>query len=121
MELIPVLSTIVLIATIMTFLLAIGAYILYKIRERKGVVAAPPQPSWVTAEFVTPVESPQAVRTKRYTTQPVFIESQPNNYKAKPGPFAGEPDKTEAKFMKYSSEGYVLPGEDKDSGAMKWK
>lgn len=125
MELIPVLSTIVLIATIMTFLLAIGAYILYKIRERKGIVSAPPQPAWVTAEFVTPVESPQSVRTKRYTTQPVFIESRPsagqNNLKAQPGPFSGEPDKTEAKFMKYSSEGYVSPGEDKDSGAMKWK
>ena len=34
MELIPILSTIILVATISTFLLAIGAYILYKVREK---------------------------------------------------------------------------------------
>ena len=44
MELIPVLSTIILIATISTFLLAIGAYILYKVREGKGQQAAAPIP-----------------------------------------------------------------------------
>ena len=36
MELIPILSLIILVATISTFILAVGAYILYKIRERKG-------------------------------------------------------------------------------------
>ncbi len=35
MELIPILSTIILVATISTFILAVGAYILYKIREGK--------------------------------------------------------------------------------------
>lgn len=122
MELIPVLSTIVLIATIMTFLLAIGAYILYKIRENRGVAAVPPQPAWVSAEYVTPVEAAQALRSKKFTTQPVFLEARPTQEKSQPGPFTGEQsDKTEAKFMKYSSEGYVSPKEDKNSGAMKWK
>lgn len=36
MELIPILSFIILVATISTFILAIGAYVLYKVRERKG-------------------------------------------------------------------------------------
>jgi len=125
MELIPVLSTIVLIATIMTFLLAIGAYILYKVRERRGVAAMPPQPAWITAEYITPAEAQQTARSQKYATQPVFIESQPStshdNIKSQPGPYQGEPDKTEAKFMKYSSEGYVAPKEDKNSGALKWK
>jgi hypothetical protein len=127
MELIPVLSTIVLIATIMTFILSIGAYILYKIRESKGVVSAPPQPAWVTAEFVTPVSEHQPARKRapKYTTQPVFVETKPatsqDAYKAEAGPFnAEENDKTEAKFMKYSSDGYVTPKEDK-TGALKWK
>jgi hypothetical protein len=129
MELIPILSTIVLIATIMTFLLSIGAYILYKIRESKGIVMAPPQPAWVAAEFVTPVESSQKERQRapRFTTQPVFLETQPatsqDSLKPQPKPFstteAGE--KTEARFMKYSSDGYVTPKEDKNSGALKWK
>lgn len=35
MELVPILSTIILVGTIATFLLAVCAYILYKIRERK--------------------------------------------------------------------------------------
>jgi hypothetical protein len=131
MELIPVLSTIVLIATIMTFILSIGAYILYKIRESKGVVTAPPQPAWVTAEFLTPAGEQQTVkkRTSRYATQPVFLETRPatsqDNMKGEPGPYQGAEsvteDKTEAKFMKYSTEGLVAPKEDKNSGALKWK
>ncbi|GMR25144.1 MAG: hypothetical protein BMS9Abin39_0424 [Ignavibacteria bacterium] len=36
MELIPILSTIILVATISTFILAIGAYILFKIHEKQA-------------------------------------------------------------------------------------
>ena len=36
MELIPILSTIILVATISTFVLAVGAYILYKVQEGKA-------------------------------------------------------------------------------------
>ncbi len=74
MELIPVLSTIILVATISTFLLAIGAYILYKIRERKGQAALLTQPSEVKAELVTPAAEKQAVRTERYITKPTIGE-----------------------------------------------
>jgi len=44
MELIPILATIILVATISTFFLSIGAYILFKVREAQGVraKAAPP-------------------------------------------------------------------------------
>ncbi|NUN07932.1 MAG: hypothetical protein HUU54_02030 [Ignavibacteriaceae bacterium] len=54
MELIPILATIILMATISTFFLAIGAYILYKIRERRGVQAAAEVPETIKAELVTP-------------------------------------------------------------------
>jgi hypothetical protein len=54
MELIPILSLIILVATISTFILAVGAYILYKSRERKGKTAKAPQPAAVPAELVTP-------------------------------------------------------------------
>ncbi len=53
MELIPILSLIILVATICTFILAVGAYILYKIRERQGRVAEAPQET-VQAELITP-------------------------------------------------------------------
>lgn len=36
MELIPILSTIILVATISTFILAVGAYILFKVHERQA-------------------------------------------------------------------------------------
>ena len=55
MELIPILSLIILVATISTFMLAVGAYILYKVRERKGKVAQAPQPAALPAELVAPV------------------------------------------------------------------
>lgn len=53
MELIPILSLIILVATVSTFILAVGAYILYKVRERKGTRQAP-QPSSIPAELVAP-------------------------------------------------------------------
>lgn len=54
MELIPILSLIILVATISTFILAVGAYILYKIRERKGVTAKAAEPESIPGELVAP-------------------------------------------------------------------
>lgn len=54
MELIPILSLIILVATISTFMLSVGAYILYKIRERKGVSTSAQQPTALPAELVAP-------------------------------------------------------------------
>jgi len=54
MELIPILSLIILVATISTFVLAVGAYILYKIRERKGKIATASQPAAIPGEMIAP-------------------------------------------------------------------
>ncbi len=79
MELIPILSTIILVATISTFMLAIGAYILYKVRERKGQSVVAPQPSEVKAELVTPasVLSAHPSEQQRAVQQQVHVERQP--------------------------------------------
>lgn len=149
MELIPILSTIILVATISTFLLAIGAYILYKIREKKGEQFQTAPASQIKAELVTPEEA--ALPKSIYVEQPVYSESQQMhqplflNYeeeqKRKPksvqyteSPFETVNSKretsysrssprrnTENKFLKYTSEGYVSTKEDKVTGAMKWK
>jgi hypothetical protein len=58
MELIPILSTIILVATIATFLLAIGAYILYKIRGRKSEEISSASTTTLKGELVTPFEHP---------------------------------------------------------------
>ncbi len=85
MELIPILSTIILVATISTLLLAIGAYILYKVRERKGEQAAVVKPATVQAELVTPsarkqgtgrslYSEPQGQQYKQPAPQPIFFQ-----------------------------------------------
>jgi hypothetical protein len=79
MELIPILSTIILVATISTFLLAIGAYILYKTRERRGQIAAVPRQAEIVAEVVTPsgMPAPRQMEQPQVAQQPVFVERQP--------------------------------------------
>lgn len=96
MELIPILSTIILVATIMTFILAIGAYVLYKIRERRGQTASVEYPSRINAELVSvheyqdePVqrqnnhqyyENPIQEQQRANYSQPVFVNNN-NNHK----------------------------------------
>jgi hypothetical protein len=155
MELIPILSTIILVATISTFILAIGAYILYKVREAKGQQASAPSPSTVRAELLTPAELQMEMHQaeQKIVPQPIYIEPQPVPlYQQKPvyvqqpiqqrasmGPqYAAQPrqypdsgysdvknypqSKTGSKFLKYTTEGYVIPSkEEKTSGALKWK
>jgi hypothetical protein len=67
MELIPILSLIILVATISTFILAVGAYILYKVRERKGVLTQAPQPAAIPAELIAP--APLAVEQKAHSPE----------------------------------------------------
>jgi hypothetical protein len=53
MELITILSTIILVATISTFILSIGAYILYKIRNRRESRLLTEPAGKINAELVT--------------------------------------------------------------------
>ena len=58
MELIPVFSLIVLVATAGTFILAVGAYVMYKLREKRerrdGPSRAIPSQQSIEAEVHTP-------------------------------------------------------------------
>ncbi len=93
MELIPILATIILMATISTFFLAIGAYVLFKIRERRGVVAKPAAPTTVQAELVTPeavqeqAPAPQETMRAPQPARPaVFERPNPPAYRPSPEP-----------------------------------
>ena len=121
MELIPILSTIILIATISTFLLAIGAYVLYKARERKGEVAVAPRQAEIIAEVVAPAGMPaprqvvqqRAAGQKVSGQQPIFAERQPVIIQQFPGqpqhftqrPQPGESDRQQP--GQYNETGYV--------------
>jgi hypothetical protein len=82
MELIPILSLIILVATISTFILAVGAYILYKIRERKGLTAPSAQPASVPSELVAPAPlvSEQRILTPERRTFEVQTPQQEYGY-----------------------------------------
>lgn len=145
MELIPILSTIILVATISTFILAVGAYILYKIRERKYQEAPVHVPEKQQAELVEPEELPRekiyvedvvkpvtrVVRPEvRYRTveqsdafySPQYVtrtERKPVKKTRVENDIV--PEVPDSRFLKYTEEGYVAPEEDTDNGAIKWR
>ncbi len=155
MELIPILSTIILVATICTFILAIGAYILYKIREGKPKYAYQTKPTSVKAELVVPSEiafSKGNVVNEHGKILPVepgitrdeyTKQRQPSQSKHTPEPRGYKIEEEmiekpivekqkvrvrpqerlsdENKFLKYTSEGYIPPQEDRSSGELKWR
>ena len=64
MELLAVLSTIILVATIATLILAVASYILYKVRERRGAAQSSrtaPQPYLLTAPSIAAPHHPPAL------------------------------------------------------------
>jgi hypothetical protein len=150
MELIPILSTIILVATICTFILAIGAYILYKIREGKSQYAYQTKPASVQGELVVPSETifskdpnisgQGQIKTVEpgITREEYTMQRQPSQSKHTPEPrgYRIEEEKVEKqkvrvrpqerfsdenKFLKYTSEGYIPTQEDRNSGEVKWR
>ncbi len=150
MELIPILSTIILVATICTFILAIGAYILYKVREGKPQYAYKTKPVSLQGELVIPSEaiynkdSTVTERGQIKTVEPGITREeytkhrQPSQSKYTPEPrgYKIEQEKVEKqklrlrpqerfsdenKFLKYTSDGYIPTQEDRNSGEVKWR
>ncbi len=76
MELIPILSLIILVATISTFVLSIGAYVLYKIREKKGQAVEAPKPEAIPAELITPQVAGQTTRLTSTDLRRTYGDSQ---------------------------------------------
>ncbi|MFA4923734.1 MAG: hypothetical protein WC557_06035 [Ignavibacteriaceae bacterium] len=85
MELIPILATIILMATISTFILAIGAYILYKIREREGQQVEVPQPATLQAELLTPELIAEQLEAQDHQRAPGQIMFEPVRASSQPG------------------------------------
>lgn len=133
MELIPILSTIILVATISTFILAIGAYILYKVQERRIEQYEVKKVKSETAEIVEPDEfGGRKLDIEKPVEKSVFIERhyQPVTTIVKEGrvyrrsqqkPYVTTNVSSTPKFMKYTSEGYVVTNEDKETGELSWR
>lgn len=136
MELIPILSLIILVATISTFMLAVGAYILYKLREKKGKVAQSPQPATIPAELLTPapmyaeqqIAQPalrrtmvdQPMREAAEYQQPAFVPQQERGQagpELKPTYVPQSPGFTESRYQRSTSDGFT--GDSEKSGKKK--
>ena len=74
MELIPILSLIILVSTISTFILAVGAYVLYKVREARGRAQKAKPPETIPAELVEPTPALTEPRITKTTEKTVFTE-----------------------------------------------
>ncbi|MGE5796786.1 MAG: hypothetical protein ACM339_12820 [Ignavibacteria bacterium] len=131
MELIPILSTIILAATASTFILAVGAYILYKIRERRGKRNIIHSPMKYEAEFLMPVGNenekiPDELKSHqpddlKIVKQNLNILSIKDDVENKNQGELKDAKRIKSKFLKYTSEGYISPKDDKKKGIIRWR
>ncbi len=144
MELIPILSLIMLVATIATFVLAIGAYILYKIRERNGRLESENQKDTVQAELVTPSQVLTESRTPNETytgdllqsrgmhksghrmrttyVAPIYTNTENQSSKQTTSTQVKDRMTNQKKYLRYTQDGYVEPGKDDNKESiLKWR
>ncbi len=147
MELIPILSTIILVATISTFILAVGAYILYNIRERKTRDLQYRMYKQYDSEYVEPeinpadkkvyvedliaknnlkIEKPgkfQRVQTEIKETREISpnISSTKEEIKKAGSNGSSKVIIPESRFKKYTVEDYIEPEKEEPVGEIKWR
>ncbi len=139
MELIPILSLIILVATISTFILAVGAYILFKIRERKGMVSEVAQPTAIPAELIAPAPLMQEQRfmtPERRTFEPqvpqrdygpelkpTFVGAAPTGESAPTKESMRSTTDSKKKYQRYTTDGHVEQSqqERKQEDNLRWR
>jgi len=124
MELIPILSTIILVATISTFILAIGAYILFKVQEKRADQFLKRGQEIEKAELLEPAtvgdnnlaaEQPiesKVLERKQPLTVPNEIKSSTNEVDQKSKEHVAKKKPTGLRYMKYDSLGYKSIDDD---------
>ena len=134
MELIPILSTIILVATISTFILAVGAYILYKVQETKADQYARKEVEQKQAELLEPadyggrkliIEEPKQkqpfVQHHYHPVEKMVKERKINRNHQEKERVRIKRHTLEPKFLKFTSEGYVETKKDQDAGVVSWQ
>jgi hypothetical protein len=134
MELIPILSTIILVATISTFILAVGAYILYKVQEKRADQYARKEVEQKNAELLEPADfGGRTLIIEKPKQKPVFVQHhyhpvEPGMKQTKVGRNFREKERgrtkrkpTEPKFLKFTSDGYVKTQDDRNTGVISWQ
>ena len=134
MELIPILSTIILVATISTFILAVGAYILYKVQEKRAEQYARKEVEHKQAELLEPadyggrkliIEEPKQkqpfVQHHYHPVEKAVKERKINRTHQEKQRIKIRRQPLEPKFLKFTSEGYVETQKYQDAGVVSWR
>ncbi len=114
MQLVPILSTIILVGTIATFILAVAAYVLYKIRERRAREEGVARTQFVQEPhvLVAPQQTTLAVPVQQAPATSVFVApgvTAPQTSQAAPAPavVSQAPAAQDSLFWEYTDEGFV--------------
>ena len=134
MELIPILSTIILVATISTFILAVGAYILYKVQEKRAEQYARKEVEHEQAELLEPadyggrkliIEEPKQkqafVQHHYHPVEKAVKETKINRTNQEKERIRIKRQPLEPRFLKFTSDGYVETQKDQDAGVVSWQ
>lgn len=130
MQLVPILSTIILVGTIATFILAVAAYVLYKIRERRAREEGAIQTQYVQEPHVlvtpqqTTLAAPQqqaAPATNVFVAPSMAAPSQQApvapQQQAAPASMQAQPAEPQnSLFWEYTDEGFV-PVQPEEAGS----
>jgi len=131
MELIPILSIIILVATISTFILAIGAYIVFKVQEKgadKFLKSRQELAEVETLELATvsepelAVEQPGRTQVLEHEPKPAVpsqVKSTTSKTDQQSKKITTNEKPTGTKYMKYNSSGYTRI--DDDNRIITWR
>jgi Na+-transporting NADH:ubiquinone oxidoreductase subunit NqrC len=125
MELIPILSTIILVATISTFILAVGAYIVFKVQEKRADKFLKSREVIAEAETLEPVKvgeaelavdqqaKTQVLEHKQKAVVPGQVKSNESKIDQQSKKITKDQKPNGTKYMKYNSSGYTRIDDDK--------
>jgi len=128
MQLVPILSTIILVGTLATFILAVSAYVLYKMREKQAVntPAAPPaQQQEQTHVLVSSTAQQVGLPASQSAQAPVpasimptqTVPFQPSVQPPVQVQSGVQPEPQKSLFWEYTDEGFV-PVQPRDESQM---
>jgi hypothetical protein len=123
MQLVPILSTIILVGTLATFILAVSAYVLYKMREKQASqdrVARPVQHQDQTHVLVSSTPQSASIPAAQSATYPAPASIMPTQaapmQSSVSAQTAAQPEPQKSLFWEYTDEGFV-PVQPRDENA----
>lgn len=121
MDIVPILTVTILAVTILTLILSVFAYVLYKLKERrnnhnnnKSKVTGESQQTTIQKEIVV-IPSSESTGSIKQSAEPAVEKPAPE-----PAP-AKKEEETTPLFWRYTPRGYVPVSEKMKVGEHKWR